>query len=149
MSMDKGRITAYVQERGGRIVSISWAPFGKGWFGDKNDRIYEVVYYDREGNQHWATCKTSLFAGVYWTEDRITHSKAKWYAGLPQKNEPGDPVIRHIPNPAEGERIERDAAKALGLSLPGISKAESVEEEIARLKQRLAELDQQKREREA
>ncbi|HZT80353.1 MAG TPA: hypothetical protein VFA26_09030 [Gemmataceae bacterium] len=64
MSMDKGRITSYVKERGGRIVSINWAPFGKGWFGEEKDRIYEVVYYDREGNQHWATCKTSLFAGV-------------------------------------------------------------------------------------
>ena len=50
--MDKDRITAYVQERGGRIVSINWAPFGRGWFGEKNDRIYEVVYYDREGQQH-------------------------------------------------------------------------------------------------
>ena len=30
MSLDKNRITDYVQQRGGRIVSISWAPFGKG-----------------------------------------------------------------------------------------------------------------------
>src|SRR5216683_716114 len=75
MSMDKDRITAYVRERGGRIVSINWAPFGTGWFGEKNQRIYEVVYYDRAGDQHWATCKTSLFAGVYWTDDRVTHKK--------------------------------------------------------------------------
>jgi hypothetical protein len=66
MSLDKDRIAAYLAERGSRIVSINWAPFGKGWFGEKNDRIYEVVYYDRDGHQHWATCKTSLFSGVYW-----------------------------------------------------------------------------------
>ena len=67
MSMDKDRIRAYVEDRGGRLVSVNWAPFGRGWFGEKNDRIYEVVYYDREGSQHWATCKTSLFSGVYGT----------------------------------------------------------------------------------
>src|SRR6266478_350007 len=94
MSMDKDRITAYIQERGGRIVSVNWAPFGKGWFGNKNDRIYEVVYHDAEGRQHWATCKTSLFSGVYWTEDRITYGKADWYNRLPSRNEPGNPVIR-------------------------------------------------------
>jgi hypothetical protein len=147
MSMDKDRITAYVQERGGRIVSINWAPLGKGWFGEKNDRIYEVVYYDRDGNQHWATCKTSLFSGVYWTGDRTTHRTAKWYAGLPPRNEPGDPVIRHIPDPAEEERIEREAAEALGLSSPERSTAKSVDDEIAQLKQRLAELEQQKQKR--
>ena len=43
---------------------------GRGWFGEKNDRIYEVVYYDSNGEQHLATCKTSLLSGVYWTEDR-------------------------------------------------------------------------------
>jgi hypothetical protein len=97
MSMDKNRIAAYVEERGGRIVSIDWAPFGKGWFGEKNDRIYEVVYYDREGNQHWATCKTSLFSGVYWTEDRVTHGKSGWYDSVSPGNQPGNPLIRQIP----------------------------------------------------
>jgi hypothetical protein len=97
MSLDKSRITAYVQERGGRIVSISWAPFGKGWFGEKNERIYEVVYYDHEGNQHFATAKTSMFTGVFWTEDRITHGKARWYADLEPGNQPGRPVIRQLP----------------------------------------------------
>jgi len=144
MSMDKDRIRAYVEDRGGRLVSVNWAPFGRGWFGEKNDRIYEVVYYDREGNQHWATCKTSLFSGVYWTEDRVSHRKAKWYDGLPPGNAPGDPVIRHVPEQAEDERIERRAAEALGLSAPGGAAAESVDDEIARLKERLAELERQK-----
>jgi len=70
-SMDGDRIRDYVQGRGGRLLSCNWAPFGKGWFGDKSDRIYEVSYLDNEGNQHRATCKTSMWTGVYWTEDRI------------------------------------------------------------------------------
>jgi hypothetical protein len=94
--LDKNRITEYVQGRGGRVVSISWAPFGKGWFGEKNDRIYEVVYYDASGNQHFATCKTSFWSGVYWTDDRVTHRKGRWYDALSPMNEPGNPIIRQI-----------------------------------------------------
>lgn len=141
MSMDKARITEYVRQRGGRVVSISWAPFGRGWFGEKNDRIYEVVYHDSAGNQHWATCKTSLFSGVYWTEDRTAYQKPGWYDGLPQRNEPGDPVIRHIPNP---EKPAEPEAKAPGLAEPAGSLVDPVDDEIARLRQRLAELERQK-----
>lgn len=78
-SADESRIAEYIRSRGGRIVSVQWSPFGRGWFGEKNDRIYEVVYYDADGRQHFATCKTSLFSGVYWTEDRVAHSKPAWY----------------------------------------------------------------------
>lgn len=82
MSFDKDRIRDYIQGRGGRVISIDWAPFGKGWIGEKSDRIYEVADYDAEGLQHLATCKTSLFTGVYWTEDRVSHGRAVWYAEL-------------------------------------------------------------------
>lgn len=149
MSMDQSRITDYIQQRGGRIVSISWAPFGHGWFGEKEERIYEVVYYDREGNQHFATAKTSLMTGVYWTEDRITHRKAEWYGRLPQKNEAGNPIIHHIPKAAEEEGVQMDAGEARGHFQAGATTAESVDEEIDRLKRRLAELEQKKREGQA
>jgi hypothetical protein len=102
-SLDRTRIAEYIQQRGGRIVSINWAPFGRGWFGEKNDRIYEVVYYDKEGNQHFASAKTSLWSGVYWTEDRITYRKPTWYDSLPAHNEPGHPLISQIPQPQESE----------------------------------------------
>lgn len=69
--MDGDRVRSYIEQRGGRLLSSGWAPFGKGWFGEKSDRIYEVRYLDRDGNEHEATCKTSLFTGVYFTEDRI------------------------------------------------------------------------------
>lgn len=70
-SLDHQRIAAYVESSGGRVESISWAPFGPGWFGEKSDRIYQIRYVDRLGQRHDAHCKTSLTTGVYFTEDRI------------------------------------------------------------------------------
>jgi hypothetical protein len=96
-SFDKDRIRAYIQDRDGRIISIDWAPFGKGWFGEKSDRIYEVVYYDAKGLQHLATCKTSLFTGVYWTEDRVSHGRAAWYDKSATAREADRPLIQDIP----------------------------------------------------
>lgn len=69
--MDRDRVRSYIEERGGRLLSSNWAPFGTGWFGEKSDRIYEVRYLDAGGNEHHATCKTSLLTGVYLTEDLI------------------------------------------------------------------------------
>ena len=71
-SIDHQRVREYVEGRGGKLLSCEWAPFGRGWFGEKSDRIYEVRYRDRDGNLHWATCKTSMWTGVYWTEDNIS-----------------------------------------------------------------------------
>ncbi|HZT80352.1 MAG TPA: hypothetical protein VFA26_09025 [Gemmataceae bacterium] len=51
-------------------------------------------------------------------------------------------MIRHLPDPAEQERIRRDADAA-----PEGSPADPLEAEIARLRQRLADLERQKRER--
>jgi hypothetical protein len=68
---DEDRIRAYILQRGGRLVRSEWAPLGKGWFGEKNDRIYELEFWDRDGNLHHASCKTSMWSGVYFTEDRI------------------------------------------------------------------------------
>ena len=79
------------------------------------------------------TCKTSLFAGVYWTEDRITYGKAKWYDDLPPTNDPGEPAIRFLPSHEETERNERDEPSP-----------KSLDEEIARLKTRLLELEKRK-----
>ena len=85
-SMDRERIEDYIRQRGGRIISVTWSPFGKGWFGEQNARIYEVVYYDGQQNQHMATCKTLLFGGVYFTGDEISHAR-----------EPGPTACRMMP----------------------------------------------------
>jgi hypothetical protein len=69
--LDHDRVSQYVESRGGKVIEANWEPFGPGWFGEKSDRIYAVRYLDQEGNEHQAHCKTSLWTGVYFTEDRI------------------------------------------------------------------------------
>ena len=70
-SMDGDRIDEYIRSRGGRLLTKEWAPFGRGWFGEKDSRLYRITYEDADGAVHRATCKTSLFSGVYFTEDTI------------------------------------------------------------------------------
>lgn len=68
---DDGRVRNHIESRGGTLLEKRWNPFGRGWFGEKDSRIYRVRYTDAEGNLHQATCKTSLLSGVYFTEDLI------------------------------------------------------------------------------
>lgn len=128
-STDRNRIAKYIEGRGGRIVSIAYAPFGRGWFGEKNDRIYEVVYYDHEGNQHFASCKTAAWSGVYWTEDRITYPAARWVASLAPGNAPGRPMISQIPQTMAPPPVQAAAGSG-----------ESEAEELRRLREENAEL---------
>ena len=69
--MDGDRIDEYIRSRGGELIDKRWSPFGKGWFGSEKHRLYEIHYYDADGNEHEATCKTNMLAGVYFTEDNI------------------------------------------------------------------------------
>jgi len=69
--LDHDRVRRYVEERGGQVLESMWSPFGPGWFSESKDRIYGVRYVDADGNEHEAYCKTSLWGGVYFTEDRI------------------------------------------------------------------------------
>jgi hypothetical protein len=71
--LDRDRIRSYVEARGGRFRSATWAPFGPGWFGGAKERIYFVRYFDFEGNEHEAYVRTSMWAGVYFTEDQVVH----------------------------------------------------------------------------
>lgn len=70
--VDKSRIKDEVESKGGRVISISWNPFGRGWFFEKNERHYSVIYTDRSGATVSADCKTSLFTGVYWADGHKT-----------------------------------------------------------------------------
>jgi hypothetical protein len=69
--LDQDRVRQYVEQRGGKLLTAEWSPFGPGWFGEKSDRIYQVRYLDVDGNEHEAYAKTSMWTGVYLTEDRI------------------------------------------------------------------------------
>ena len=65
--LDRKRIREYVEAGGSEVLDIVWKRFGKGWFGSGNQRIYDVTYRTRDGQTFTATCKTAMFAGVYWT----------------------------------------------------------------------------------
>lgn len=70
-SFDGERVERYVAENGWELVDRSWDPFGPGWFGEQDARIYQIVYRDRQGNVHRAHVKTSMLSGVYFTNDQI------------------------------------------------------------------------------
>lgn len=63
--MDSDRVGEYIRSQGGELLDSKWSPFGRGWFGEKNDRIYEVRYRDQLGNVHEATVKTSLLLSLF------------------------------------------------------------------------------------
>jgi len=87
-SMNHKRITQYIESLGGHIENIEWKPFGPGWFGEKSQVIYRVLYVDSQGAHHDAYCKTSLFTGVYFTEDIITRlsPRARQTVSLEEEN---------------------------------------------------------------
>ena len=70
-SFDGERVEQYIRAMGGELVDRSWDPFGPGWFGEKDSRIYQIVYRDRDGLLHRAHVKTSLMTGVYLTNDQL------------------------------------------------------------------------------
>lgn len=111
-SLDRVRIRQYISRLNGELLSANWDPFGPGWFGEKNDRIYRIRYRDRDGCVHTAHVKTSMMSGVYLTNDEII-------SGPQPKAEPSRP-------------------KYLGLP----EKQETIKEEKARLRRRLAELEE-------
>ncbi|MCB1061912.1 MAG: hypothetical protein KDN20_03200 [Verrucomicrobiae bacterium] len=87
-AMDGDRIAHYLQEKGATMTSKHWSPFGKGWFGSEKERIYSISYVDRDGHEHEAICKTSLFAGVYLTDDHIVRQARPKAEGVPPVRRP-------------------------------------------------------------
>ena len=76
-SFDTDRVEEEIKAKGGTLISKEWSPFGKGWLGDQSDRIYKVRYFDKDGHEHEAFVKTSMFSGVYFTEDTIINYAKK------------------------------------------------------------------------
>ncbi|MEL7338960.1 MAG: hypothetical protein AAGM67_00635 [Bacteroidota bacterium] len=70
-SMDKDHVRLWVERQGGRLISQQWTPFGNGWEGENRERLYTIVYVDREGNRRRAELKTSLGTGVYVRSNQI------------------------------------------------------------------------------
>jgi len=69
-AFDGDRMESYVREQGWELVDKSWDPFGPGWFGEQNARVYQIVYKDQHDALHRAHVKTSMLSGVYLTQDR-------------------------------------------------------------------------------
>lgn len=64
--LDRNRIRENIEEHGGKVIEID-----RGWgWGTRNDRAYEVSYVTARGKRVNATCRTSIWRGVYWVNDR-------------------------------------------------------------------------------
>jgi hypothetical protein len=70
-SFDGERVESYISAMGGELLDRSWDPLGPGWYGEKDSRIYAIVYRDKLGRVHRAHVKTSMLSGVYLTNDEI------------------------------------------------------------------------------
>ena len=79
-SGDKERVRVYFAERGEELLDITRKRFGPGWRGEKDSRIYQVRYRDKLGNIHQAFCKTSIFSGVYLSEDYVVENLQSYVA---------------------------------------------------------------------
>lgn len=98
--MDRSRIDKYFQAKNCTLLSIGWEPFGPGWWGSNNERIYKVFYLDDERGRHQAHIKTSLMAGVYLTEDHLISPGPKPKDDGEAKLDPDTLVV-------ENERLRR------------------------------------------
>lgn len=69
--LDKKRIHEYFFSRSFKILMLNWDPFGPGWLGGNNARIYFAKYKDKDGNLYEASIKTSMWNGVYITNEKL------------------------------------------------------------------------------
>jgi len=107
-NFDNDRIEQEINAKGGKLISKEWTPFGKGWVGEKNDRIYKVSYLDSEENVHEAYIKTSMFSGVYFTEDRIVKfSNSYNYRKEISEKEKGELILENEKLRAELEKLKK------------------------------------------
>jgi len=67
---DRERIREQVESHGGKVLNISWNPFGSGWPATRSARFYDVRYHTHQGKIVNATCTTSWTSGVCWMRDK-------------------------------------------------------------------------------
>lgn len=71
MHFDRGRVIHYLRTQRAVLEDFRWRPFGPGWFGERRCRIYRIQYRDVEDRVHTAYVKTSLWSGVYLSQDKV------------------------------------------------------------------------------
>ncbi|MCW8132521.1 MAG: hypothetical protein KIS92_19390 [Planctomycetota bacterium] len=69
LRLERRRIAAEIQARGGRLVEIVWRGFERARFQDRRGRAYDVLFDDRAGRRHRARLLMTLFARPVWLED--------------------------------------------------------------------------------
>lgn len=99
---DTNRIIEEINRKGGKLISKERVPFGKGWIGEKNDRIYKVIYRDKDGNTHEAFVKTSSTSGVYFAEDTIIEYSPDYVSHTDSHAEEKNDLL------AENEQLKRE-----------------------------------------
>ncbi len=82
--LDKNRIKSEIEQRDGRVIEISWCPFARGWWAEKGERHYRVIFQDSAGRTIQTQCKSSLFTGVYWSGDESVIFSVAKDSPLPQ-----------------------------------------------------------------
>lgn len=70
MRLDRIRLDRHFAQRGAKLLSRSWLPFGRGWLGSLHETIYSVRYRDVDGSERVATVHTSFLGGVHVEDDR-------------------------------------------------------------------------------
>jgi len=106
VNWDKKRIERYFAGRGCEVVETTWRPFARWWSGDRNETHYQVWYRDRDGTTWECLCKTSMFTGVFTTEEQV-HFRPQPPSGMKQKVLKSPPVDLND----EGVPGQWDAAK--------------------------------------
>ncbi len=113
---DRDRVRRYIEEQGGEVLDAQWNPFGTGWRGEKDSRIYRVQFRDRYGNIREATVKTSLFSGVYFTNDIIVvpaESQAAAQSYAPSASPPSVEQLDELERlRTENARLQQELARA-------------------------------------
>jgi len=67
----KGNVKSKLLGKGYTVISVKWAPFGYGWFGEKDAIIFKAKYQDETGMTHTTYCKSGIFSGVYFSNDDL------------------------------------------------------------------------------
>lgn len=84
-TLDRRRIERYIESRGGKLLLIRHAWFGRHRLGTRGG-LYVVHFQNHDGSEHEAIFTLECFAGVSVTEDKIVHP-AEEAAGEPSPRE--------------------------------------------------------------
>ena len=68
-SRDEKRIRKEIELKGGKLISKETVIYPSSLFYGKRGKVYKVRYLDSKGIEHIATCRGSIFPGIFWVDD--------------------------------------------------------------------------------